>query len=232
MFTTLKKELYITMKKKVLCLFILCALSFALFGALICAVCFIDVGNIGPENSQIGLASLNGAVRDLFVFNESIYDLTELLGLISLATAACFGVLGVVQLAKRKSLKLVDNDIYLLGCLYVAVAIFYLIFEVVVINHRPVILEGELEASFPSSHTLLSLCIMISAAHQLYTRLPSKLSNGIGLATAVAIATATTSLRLVSGVHWFTDILGGMLLSAALLFAYFAVFEIIKKKND
>lgn len=225
-----KKELF--MKKKVLCLFILCALSFVLLGALICALKFIDVGAIGPNDSKIGLASVNGAVKDIFGFNETIYDLTELLGLISLATAACFGVLGVVQLAKRKSLNLVDNDIYLLGCLYVAVAIFYLIFEVVVINHRPVILEGELEASFPSSHTLLSLCIMISAAHQLYIRLPSKLSKGIGLATAVAIATATTSLRLASGVHWFTDILGGILLSAALLFAYFAVFELIKKKND
>ena len=225
-----KKELF--MKKKVLCLFILCALSFVLLGALICALKFIDVGTIGPNDSKIGLASINGAVKDIFGFNEAIYDLTELLGLISLATAAGFGVLGIVQLAKRKSLKRVDNDIYLLGCLYVAVAIFYLIFEVVVINHRPVILEGELEASFPSSHTLLSLCIMISAAHQLYIRLPSKLYNGIGLATAVAIATATTALRLASGVHWFTDILGGILLSAALLFAYFAVFELIKKKND
>jgi len=220
------------MNKKSLCLFILSAVSFLLFSALICAVCFIDVGNIGPQDSSIGLASLNGAVRDLFGFNEGIYDVTELLGLISIATVAGFGVLGLIQLAKRKSLKLVDKDIYLLGYLYITVAMFYALFEIIVINHRPVILEGELEASFPSSHTLLSLCIMVSAAHQLYIRLPSKLWKGIGLSAAVAIATATTALRLVSGVHWFTDIIGGMLLSAGLLFAYFAVFELIKKKND
>ena len=131
-----------------------------------------------------------------------------------------------------ESLKLIDKDIYLLAALYVAIAAFYVLFEVIVINHRPVILEGELEASFPSSHTLLSLTIMISCAHQLYLRLPSKLSKGIGLATAIAIATATTALRLVSGVHWFTDIIGGVLLSAAILFAYFGAFELIKKKND
>ena len=220
------------MKKKALCLFILCAISFILFGALILAVKFVDVGNIGPENSSIGLASLNGAVKDLFGFNEGIYDISELLGLISFATAAGFALLGLIQLIHRKSLKLIDKDIYLLAALYVAVAIFYVLFEIIVINHRPVILEGELEASFPSSHTLLSLCIMISAAHQLYLRLPTKLAKGVGLAVAVAIATATTALRLVSGVHWFTDILGGMLLSAGLLFAYFAVFELVKKKND
>ena len=220
------------MKKKVLCLWILCAVCFVLFGALICAVKFVDVNAIGPNNSEIGLASLNGAVKDLFEFNEGIYDISELLGLISLATAACFGVLGVVQLAKRKSLKLVDKDIYLLAYLYVAVAIFYLIFEVVVINHRPVLLEGELEASFPSSHTLLSLCIMLSAAHQFFHRLPSKLYKGIAVTVSAALATTTTALRLISGVPWFTDIVGGILLSAALLFAYFAVFGMIKKKND
>ena len=220
------------MKKKILSLWILCAVSFLLFGALICAVKFIDVGNIGPENSSIGLASLNGAVKDLFGFNEGIYDVSELLGLISFATAAGFALLGLIQLIHRKSLKLIDKDIYLLAALYVAMAVFYVLFEIIVINHRPVLLEGELEASFPSSHTLLSLCIMLSAAHQLYLRLPTKLAKGVGLAVAVAIATATTALRLVSGVHWFTDILGGILLSAALLFAYFAAFETLKKKND
>ena len=220
------------MKKKILSLWILCAVSFLLFGALICAVKFIDVGAIGPEGSEIGLSALNGAVKDMFGFNEDIYDVTELLGLISLATAAGFALLGLIQLIHRKSLKLIDKDIYLLAALYIAVAVFYVLFEIVVINYRPVILEGELEASFPSSHTLLSLSIMLSAAHQLYTRLPSKLSKGIGLAAAIAIATATTALRLVSGVHWFSDILGGALLSAGLLFAYFAAFEMLKKKND
>lgn len=220
------------MNKKSLCLFILCTVSFLLFAALICAVCFIDVGNIGPQDSSVGMATLNGAVRDFFGFNENIYNVTELLGLISLATAAGFALLGFIQLIRRKSLKLVDKDIYLLAILYVAVAIFYVFFEIIVINHRPVILEGELEASFPSSHTLLSLCIMVSAAHQLYIRIPSKLWGGIGLSVAIAIATATTCLRLVSGVHWFTDIVGGILLSAALLFNYFAFFNLIKKKND
>ena len=220
------------MKKKTLCIWILCALSFLFFGALICAVKFIDIQAIGPEGSQIGLASINGAIKNFFGFSEKIYDVTELLGLISLATAAGFAVFGLIQLIMRKSIKRVDGDLYLLAALYVAMAIFYVLFEVVVINHRPVILEGELEASFPSSHTLLSLCIMISAAHQFYHRLSSKLYKGIGLTVSVALATATTVLRLVSGVHWFTDIIGGILLSSALLFAYFAVFGMIKKKND
>lgn len=226
----IKKEKF--MKKKVLCLFILCAISLALFGALTCAVKFIDVQNIGPNNSSIGLASVNGAIRDFFGFNEKIYDVTELLGLVSLTAAAVFALLGLAQLIHRKSLKLVDNDLYLLAGLYVAVAAFYVFFEIFIINYRPVMPEGELEASFPSSHTLLALCIMISCAHQLYIRLPSKLWKIIGTVVAVAIATATTLLRLVSGVHWFSDILAGALLSAGLLFAYFAVFEIIKKKND
>lgn len=213
-------------------MWILCALSFLLFGALICAVKFIDVQAIGPEGSQIGLASINGAIKNFFGFSEKIYDVSELLGLISLATAAGFAVFGLIQLIMRKNLKRIDADLYLLASLYVVMAIFYLLFEVIVINHRPVLLEGELEASFPSSHTLLSLCIMLSAAHQFFHRIPSKLYKGIAVTVSAALATTTTALRLISGVHWFTDIIGGILLSAALLFAYFAVFGMIKKKND
>ena len=211
--------------------FIFSGIPAALFLLLILLVKVADVKKIGPMGSEIGLASLNGSMFKLLGESTFWYKLTELLGYLAILVALAFGALGVYQLIKRKSIKKVDMSLIALGGFYVLVAAVYALFEVVVINYRPVILDSGLEASFPSSHTVLTVCIMATAAMQLKRRIADKKAAEIAQWVCIGIAAVTVIGRLLSGVHWFTDIFGGLLISAALVMLYYAVLKYLDFKR-
>ena len=209
------------------------AISALLFVAVAVLVKTVDVSAIGPLGSSIGLSSLNGKIRDAIGYSESLYTFAELLGYISLSVVGGFAIYGVIQLIKHKSFKKIDKSLWLLGGFYIVVIAVYVLFEIVVINERPVLMDGELEASFPSTHTMLAICIMATAAHQLYIRLSSrKAARMVSVAVCALIATATVACRLLSGVHWFTDIIAGIFIGSALVFTYLAVYEKFLKKSE
>ena len=134
-------------------------------------VCLVDVQAIGPEGSSVGFGTLNGYVHDLTGVNMSLYVITDWLGLVPIGIAFGFAVLGLVQLIKRKSLLKVDRSILVLGGFYIVVMAVYILFETVVINYRPTLIDGYLEASYPSSTTMLVMCVMPTAMMQLRDRL-------------------------------------------------------------
>ena len=189
------------------------------------AVKLLGVRAIGPLGSSVGFAPLNRLVHGWTGFNRELYTLTDWLGLVPIGVCVCFGLLGLSQLVGRKSLRQVDGDLLLLGGFYGAVMACFLLFEVFPVNYRPVLIEGRLEASYPSSTTLLVLCVMSTAQMQLRRRLrPGALRRMV--CTMIPCFTAFMVLaRLLSGVHWLTDILGGAILSAALVTAYRAVLS-------
>ncbi len=198
-------------------------ISFFRFILILLSVKFINVAPIGPQNSKIGLSNLNNAVKSFFGYSEMWYEITEIMGYMAIAVAGCFGLLGLYQLVKYKSIKKVDSDIILLGVLYAAVVILYGFFEVVVINYRPVLVDGVLEASFPSSHTMLVVTVMASAVYQSLLRIRSSLLCNISVWGCTAVALITVYGRMACGVHWFTDIVAAVLLSAGLVFGYIAL---------
>ena len=189
------------------------------------AVCTVDVQPVGPLDSTVGFARLNGFVHRLTGVHLWLYNLTDWLSLIPFALVGAFGILGLAQWIRRKSLLRVDRSLLTLGGFYLAVLAFYALFEIWVINYRPVLIEGVLEASYPSSTTLLVLCVMSTVQMQLRRRLrPGALRRMV--CTMLPCFTAFMVLaRLLSGVHWLTDILGGAVLSAALVTAYGAVLR-------
>lgn len=205
------------MKKKKLRIAIALLVSFALWTAL---VSLADVQAIGPEGSVVGFATLNGSVHKLTGVNWLLYTVTDWLGLVPVAVALGFAVLGLAQLISRKSLWRVDRSILALGAFYVVVVVAYLFFEAVVINYRPVLIDGRLEASYPSSTTLLVMCVMPTAAIQLNAHIKNNLLRRIAITSIVAFTAFMVMGRLVSGVHWVTDIVGGALLSAGLVEGY------------
>ena len=205
-------------------------LLFLLFTVLVATV---DLAPIGPNNSTVGFSTINAKIRDAIGINEGFYKITELLGMIAIAVAAGFAALGAVQIIKRKSPKRVDGDLFVLGGFYAVVVAAYALFEVVVINQRPVLVDGVLEASYPSSHTILTVCIMATAILQLHKRISKKPIRIASELVCGAILAVTVIGRLLSGVHWMTDIVGGALLSAALVVLYAAAVETLcQKKKD
>ena len=192
-------------------------LAFAVWTVL---VRLVDVEAIGPLGSRVGFAAWNGAVHRLVGVNRVLYAVTDWLGLVPLAVALGFAVLGLWQWIRRRSLLRVDRDLLALGVLYVAVTVTYLFFERVVINCRPVLIDGVLEASYPSSTTLLVLCVMPTAMMQLRRRIRNGALRRCVLCLAAAFVAFTVIGRLLSGVHWITDIVGGVLFSAAAVTLY------------
>ena len=218
------------MKKNELRVWITSAAFLLLFLILTLCVCFVDVQPIGPESSQVGLSAVNGAVFDMLGVSETWETVTELIGLVAIGCAVLFALLGFVQLIKRRSLKEVDRDLYALALLYVAVGICYMVFEVLVINYRPILVDGVLEASYPSSHTMLVLCLLGAAIHQLWQRVPCRVCRAVGAALISILMLLTAIGRLLAGVHWLTDVLGSILLSASLVCAYLALCLRLKQK--
>lgn len=199
--------------------------ALALLAALFTvAVSVIDVDAIGPAGTLVGFSHLNAAAHEALGVHMALYKLTQILGVAALGLAALFALMGLLQLIRRKSLWKVDREILALGCLYVAVLALYVLFEKAVVNYRPVIMPGELapEASFPSSHTMLACTVLGSAAILCgkYVR-DGRLARLLRTLCVVVLAVIVCG-RLLSGVHWLTDIIGGILYSAALLFLFYA----------
>lgn len=189
------------------------------------AVCLVDVRPIGPNGSSVGFAALNGAVHTALGVCWPLYTITDWLGLVPMGFVFGFALLGLVQLIRRRSLGRVDRDILVLGGFYLVVLAAYLLFEKFAVNYRPVLIDGFLEASYPSSTTMLTLCVIPTAMLQLRRRIPREGLRRVilwmlGIFTAFMVVG-----RLLSGVHWLTDIVGGVLLSAGLVALYAAMTD-------
>lgn len=187
------------------------------------AVCCIDVQPIGPQGSAVGLAALNQFARRLVGVNMPLYFITDWLSLIPLGLIVFFAVLGLAQWIGRRRLERVDRSILALGLFYAAVLAAYLLFETVPVNGRPVLIDGRLETSYPSSTTMLVLCVMPTSVMQVRARMNDRpLRRGIVVLMKGYTAFMVVG-RLLSGVHWLSDIIGGALLSAGLVMLYRAL---------
>ncbi len=190
------------------------------------SICFVDVRAIGPQGSTVGFAGINGFVHNLTGVHFELYNITDWLGLVPIFVCTGFAILGLAQWIKRKSICKVDYDILALGGFYIVTIAAYLFFENVVINYRPVLIGGILEASYPSSTTLLVMCVMPTAVMQFNSRIKNKVLRNIVVVTIIAFIAFMVIGRLISGIHWFTDIVGGALLSAGLVMMYYSVSKI------
>ena len=194
--------------------------AFALWTGLVRC---IDVRPVGPEGSAVGFAAVNQWFHKLTGVHMKLYELTDWLSIIPVGLVAGFAILGLAQLVKRRSILKVDRSILLLGGFYIMVMALFVFFEIVVINYRPVLINGLLEASYPSSTTMLVLCVMPTALIQLKARIKAKRLKKMIAVTIIAFDLFMVMGRLISGVHWLSDIVGGALLSAGLVLLYRAV---------
>ena len=158
----------------------------------------------------------------------TLYKITEILGIIPILIALMYAVIGLIQVIDRKSLK-VDKELIALGILYIIVILIYVFFEKCIINYRPVLIDGILEASYPSSHTLLSICICGSSLLiNKYLFNNKKIYKYINIISIISMVLIVLG-RLLSGVHWASDIIGSIIISITLLKILETYYLSIKK---
>ena len=199
------------------------AAMLAAFGLWTAAVQCVDVQRIGPQGSAVGFAAMNRFVQELTGVHMPLYILTDWLSLVPVLFVLGFAILGLGQWIRRKHLLKVDGDLLILGVFYLAVLGAYGLFEVLAVNYRPVLIDGVLEASYPSSTTMLVLCVMPTAIMQLRARIQNAALRGWAVSGIWVFTAFMVIARLISGVHWLSDIIGGVLLSAALVLLYRAL---------
>lgn len=212
------------MKKRNLILTILFLVSSIIFIVLLKT---IDIKCTALINSCIEFATINQFIYNKIEVNLTWYTITDWLGIIPILMSMVYTIVGFKQMIKRKSIKKVDKEIIILGIFYIIVISTYVIFEKYIINYRPIFMNGFLEASFPSSHTLMTICLCGSSIiinNKLFKNNFTKILNIISL----IIIFITIIGRLISGVHWFTDIIGGILISSYLLMLFYSFLNLNK----
>lgn len=216
------------MKKKNIIISIVLIILSVLFTEL---VKNIDVKPIGPNESLVGFADINRLFHNLIGSNMIIYKVTEFLGYIPIVMALVYVFIGLKELIERKSLLKVDREIYILALFYVLVVSVYVFFEKFIVNYRPILIDGVLEASYPSSHTLMSICLCGSSIIINKKIFKNKFGDVENILSVILILLIVIG-RIISGVHWFTDILGGIIISSALLVVFYSVISSIKPKIE
>ena len=216
------------MKKETIKIFAVAAFFLIMFVIWTALVQTVDVKPIGPKDSSVGFAYINGCFHKFTGVHMKLYIITDWLSLIPVCFIIGFGSLGLLQWINRKNIFKVDFDILILGVFYIIVMALYLLFESYVINFRPVLINGILEASYPSSTTLLVLCVMPAAIIQLNKRIKNTKFKTCANVLIIAFIVFMVNARLLSGVHWLSDIIGGIFLSAGLVAMYYFLYKIKK----
>ena len=183
----------------------------------------IDVKPVGIQGTAVGFASLNQWFHQLTGVHMTLYTITDWMGLVPVAICLGFALLGLMQWIRRHHLWQVDFDILVLGVYYILVMIGYLIFEMIPINYRPILIEGRMEASYPSSTTLLVVSVMPTLVFQIKRRWQNRMAACIATELAAGFTAFMVMGRLLAGVHWVTDIIGALLLSGGMFYLYKAV---------
>ena len=194
-------------------------------------ITLVDVQPLGQNGTNIGFATFNLWFHNLTGVHMAIYTITDWLGLVPVFVCMLFAGLGLKQLIQRKSLFKVDYDILVLGIYYIVVIFGYLVFEMLPINYRPILIEGVMEASYPSSTTLLVLSVMPTLIFQVNRRINNLIIKRVVSICTILFSTFMVIGRLIAGVHWFTDIVGGILLSAGLFYIYKAIVLLNDKEK-
>lgn len=220
------------MKKNIKNGFLTGAMFIVVFAIWTILIQTVDVKPLGQNGTNIGFATFNCWFHSITGLHMNLYTVTDWMGLVPIVVCMVFAGIGLFQLIKRKSLLKVDLDIIILGIYYVVVILAYLIFEMIPINYRPVLIDGMLEVSYPSSTTLLVLCVMPTLTEQCSRRQSSESVKRIISIGSIAFSAFMVIGRLISGVHWFSDIVGGALLSAGLYITYNSTVHMLRTRKQ
>ena len=182
---------------------------------------FIDKKAVGPGGSEVGFATLNSSVFEKVGVSKTWDKVTDIALAAVIASGAVFAIYGLIQWIKNKKFSKIDWDIRMLGVVYAIMAVLYVLFEkLLVVNYRPVLENGVLEASFPSTHTMIAVTVGLTVALTLGKYVKNKAASRILAGVLIVMVLVIAAGRILAGMHWTTDVLGGLLYGATLVSLY------------
>lgn len=192
---------------------------------------FVDVRS-SINNSSLGLATMNEKVFYAIGSSNLWYYITQVLGYLAIAVVITFAVIGIIQLIKRKNIKKVDKEIIGLGITYLLIALIYVFFEkVIIVNYRPILEDGNLASSFPSSHTLLACVVFATALKEARILIKNKFINNNIIFLLEFLVIIMIGGRLLAGVHWLSDIIASVLYSGVIVSLYYLLMFYFDNKQ-
>ncbi len=205
-------------------------IMFIVFIIYTLGIATIDVAAIGPNQSVVGFSEFNQIIHSAIGVHMMWYHITDWMGLVPIAIGLGYGFVGLIQWIQRKKILLVDGRLLILGLFYIVVFLVYLFFEFAIINYRPVLINGYLEGSYPSSTTMLACTFLGTSIDQTNHYFRNRKLKIMLLVLSIALMIIMIGGRIISGVHWMSDIIGSLLLSGALITLYYGVISLIVKK--
>ena len=218
------------MKKQGYIYLIVACVLLAAFVALTICLLFVDVRAAGESGAEVGFATINQKVWQAIGQSAAALTVSEVCGLCMIAAVGAFGVTGLVQVIRRKGFLRADKELYVMAGGLVLLAAAYVFFEIFVVNCRPVLDEGELAASYPSSHAMLATAVAGMGMAYLHSRQRKGVLINVLIGLLNGVSVATVACRLLGGVHWLSDIVGGVLLGMVIVYAYRAVCSLIARE--
>lgn len=183
-----------------------------LFLLLIVFLLTVDVGYAVPH-APVGLSTVNGFVFEAIGENPEWEMVSFVLLIISVLLMCAQGLCIFIKMIRTRKLW----EMVAVGHAWLLALVFYILFEFCIVNYRPILEDGELAASFPSSHTLIAVVLFGVMAVWFAYLLPRSVKKYVIIALLGAAAFVSALARLMVGVHWLTDVLGGMLLGGVIV---------------
>ena len=210
--------------------FIYMVTAYAVFILFTVLITTVDVKVFKATDSKIGFYSLNTKVLNLISGSEKWDKITDLGIIFLMACCLIPPFVGFIQLIKRKSLKKVDFCLVAFTISVGILVLFFILFEVVHVNYRPILENGKKKGSYPSSHTLGATFAFLALNSLLLKYVKNKYAYYTLSALLAVISVITIVGRLLCQMHFITDIIGAILLSCAVYFTYDYICSF--KKDD
>lgn len=204
---------------------------FVIWTILVKTVDVVQIPNVGPlgfYHFNVETLQKTALSHDMDKFSK----ISDVLLYLSFLTVAAYAVLGLYQLIKRKSFKKVDSIIYLLLGVYITTVVLYFILALSKINYAPILSEGKLKASYPSTHLFICSTYFIIGLIALFQYKKFNLTIKIILSAVVSlICIGVCVTRIYSGHHYITDIIGSIFLTTTVVLAFVAFLDIFRNKK-
>lgn len=178
-------------------------------------VSFVDVKIYNVTNTEIGLYSLN----KIFLVNSINSNYINIIsnGIFLICLLVIILMLLLITFEYFKTKKINKNNLNFIIHFLIMVLIWIIFDKILIINYRPILINGNIEGSYPSTHVMVSTFVLLFLSDKLKKIFKN---DKIFYIISIGLIIIQSISRILLTMHWFTDIIGGLLIGCLLFFTF------------